>query len=390
MKQLRLAFFPVKYTLPFLVTAAVLVFLISFLIAVESFESLFAATLFTTPRGILLFVALPITVLAAAGFLIYLMISRAMRAGGLGRFGFKIFCIFAALCFAAVIPQTVLTGKFVGAALGTWFNNSVTMAMHSAEEFARLYIDEREHQLENISTRYFNGLAIQTYRVFHPDWMSEMRVIDANAAACQVYQIEETEESYVYFPIVEAGDSGVFLGEEQFSSIKNGLFAVTPEYPLLRYGQVVRYANNTYVCIYTSLLPADYHNKMSKIRDAYNQTLVVDKLEPLLPAAGFWIFILFLLPSLLMVFLLAYYACFRLSDPVRFLSEAALKIADTDYSYRIVPQKNDELGTLSSLVNAAADGMEEAKLHRRKVSVSDIETAMQQLEKMNPQFSKEE
>jgi len=357
------------YTFPFLVFSFVLVLVSSFLLAVSGFEGVFSASLFNTPRGILLLVVGPLALIVLLSFFLFGLISESLHHGTGNRFRLRLFLLVCVLVFSATFPQTLVLGRFVHTSLGTWFDRSVTDSLLSAGDLADLYTAERIRSIDKVSARFLTGLSISNYRARPVDWMSEIRSIDAHAAACQVYSRDGSDDSSFFFPVLEIGDSARFVPRNRLSEVTHGIFTLDAGEPLFRYGQVVRYSNSTYLCVYTSLLPEGFRERLDTIRAASVQAGVIEKLKPFLPLMGVWIYILFSLPSLLMVVILAWFASSRMAEPIRSITEATARLAEGDHSFCVIPHSRDELAETASLLNSIAEGKNSKKKADKKAVI---------------------
>ena len=369
MKQIRRRLPSVLYTFPFLVFSFVLILISSYLLAVSGFEGVFAASLFNTPRGMLLLVVGPLVLIVLLSLFLFGMISESLLHGTGNRFRLRLFLVICSLVMTATFPQTLILGRFVSTSLGTWFDRSVTDSLVSVRDLADLYAAERIRSIERVSGRFLNGLAISNYRARPTDWMNEIRSIDAHAAACQVYSRDGSDDSAFFFPVLEIGDSARFVPRNRLSEVTHGMFTLDEGEPLYRYGQIVRYSNSTYLCVYTSLLPAGFRERLETVSAAADQAAVIEKLKPFLPLMGVWIYVLFSLPSLLMVVILAWFASSRIAEPVRSITEATARLAEGDHSFCVIPHSRDELAETASLLNSIAEGKYSKKKADKKAVI---------------------
>lgn len=367
MKQIRRRNPSFLYTLPFLSFAFILVMLASFLLASSGIAGVFSASLFNSPRGILLLVIVPLFLLGMAALLFYGLVSETLQASGGSRLRTRLFLSFCLVIFASGVPQTVVIGRFVGTALRTWFSSDVSGALRSVDDIAQLYVAERLHTAKRVSDRFLTGLSISNYRRKPTDWMSEMRAMDANAVACQVYLVSagaanetngagaDSPAAATLTPVVETGDSARFLPHARLDLVQNGAFALEGEDDLYRWGQTVRLSGATYVCVYTTAIPGAFVDKLASIRAASGQAQVIETLSPFLPLMGIWIYAIFCLPSILMLVLLAYALSARFADPVRSVAEAAARLAEGDSGFRVIPHGRDELAETALMLNVVAE-----------------------------------
>jgi nitrogen fixation/metabolism regulation signal transduction histidine kinase len=369
-KQVRRTAVPVYFSLPFLCFTYVLIVASSFLLADRGFEGVFSATLFNTPRGILLLVAGPFAILSFLGLFLYAVISDSLHSGTAGRFSAKVFLVSASLLFAVALPQTVIVCRFVGTAVGSWYNEGVSDSLVAVEDVAGLYAEERARSMEKVAGRYFTGLAITAYREHPTDWMSDIRSIDPHAVACQVYREDRVGDVTSYVPVIEAGDSERFLSRELFVHVRNGLFNLEGENDSFRYGALVRYSNSSYICIYTADIPEGFTDRLERVRETRAQARIIDTLKPYLPLMGIWIFAMFLLPSIVMILIIAFRAAITLGEPLRAIAEGTARLAEGDSSWRIVPRSKDETAVIGRMVNSIASRISYSRGQGKRMTAS--------------------
>jgi nitrogen fixation/metabolism regulation signal transduction histidine kinase len=354
LKQIKRSSAPALYTMPFLALVFVLIVVSSYLLAESGFEGVFSATIFNTPRGILFLVAGPLALLIFLGLFLYSIIADSLHSGGAGRFSIKIFLSIAVLLFSATLPQTVIICRFVGTAVGSWYDRSVSESLLEVEDIANLYTAERVRSMEKVADRFFTGLSITAYRSRQVDWMSDIRQIDSHAVACQVYAENRSGDNTAYIPVIETGDSGRFVPRKLLGQTQNGLYVLQDERNAFRYGRTVRYSDSVYICVYTSDIPEGFTGRLERIRSTRSQARIIDTLKPYLPLMGIWVFAMFILPSIMMSLIIAFHVSRRLSEPVRAIAVAVERLSRGDSSWRIVPRAKDETGEIARLVNTVA------------------------------------
>jgi nitrogen fixation/metabolism regulation signal transduction histidine kinase len=330
------------YTLPFLFFVYVLIVTSSLLLAGNGLRGVFSAELFNTPRGVLVLVAGPIAILIFLGFFLFGIVSETLHSEGASRFRLRLFLSITLCVLCASVPQTVIVARFTSTALETWFDRPVTAALSSAEDISVLYERERIRLVKLVSDRFFTALSIDKYQKRPVDWMSDIRALDPGGAACQVYQEVLLSDKRRFLPVIETGDSRRFVPRDRVDAIQTGLFSLTGDRDVYRYGQIVHYGGRSYYCAYTSALPPDFQKKQSLILSARDQSRIVDTLKPFLPLMGVWIFLMFGLPSILMTVILAFALSVRLSEPLKDLADSVSRLAAGDGSLIAVPHCPDE------------------------------------------------
>lgn len=355
MKQLPRRTRSPLHTMPFLLFAFILVVVVSWILSGVGFDGVFSASVFNSPRGVLLLVVGPLVLLAFPAWLLWSLISHSLHAEGPSPMRFRLFVFQLILIVAVSLPQSLMIGRFVSASLGSWFDQDIAGALASASDISGLYTEERERIVEKVGARFFNGLSIVNYRSRPIDWMNEIRSLDIHSASCQVYMQEVSESGIEYVPIVETGDSSRFIPVSSLQSVRNGFFTLPgEEVDLYRYGQIVRYSNGVYVCVYTSLLPEGFSAKAGAIEAADSRARVIDILSPFFPYFGFWLYLLFCVPSACMAVCLAWLSSCEATAPVRSLRDALAAYEAGDDKIRLVSHTADELTQAAESYNRIA------------------------------------
>ncbi len=354
MKEVKRGHTPVYFSLPFLCLVYFMVVASSFLLAERVFAGVFAATIFTSPHGILPFIAAPFALLAFLGLFLYAVIADSLHSGLSGRFSSRIFLATALLLFSVAAPTTLIVSRYAGVAVGSWYDRSVSDSLAAVEDIGDLYVEERLASMERVADRYFTGLAITSYRTRPSDWMSDIRALDPHAVACQVYRAARVGDSTAYQSVIETGDSARFLSRDSLASVRDGLFTVPGERDVFRFGAVVRYSGSAYACVYTADIPAGFTERMERVRATRSQAKIVDTLKPFLPLMGIWVFAMFILPSLLIALVIAYRASCVVADPVRAILWHSSRLAEGDFSWRSVPRSRDETAEIAMKLNAVS------------------------------------
>lgn len=355
MNQLRRVIPATIFSIPFLLFLFVLVLVASYLLADNSISGLFSPTMFSTPRGFLLLVVAPLSLILFLCLFFYMLFSHTWHTGRSSRFGRKIFVLLAVLVTVTSLSITLIVGRFTGIAVSSGFDGDVPEALRAAREISDLYQNERKLAIERVSFRFFNGLAIVNQRAMRRDWMDELRVVDAYAAACQVYREDAGVAPYGYEAVIETGDMDYFFPREELYTVRDGFFPPKADDRVLRYGKLVRYSNETYVCVYSSLIPTQLFARDALIRTVYEESRVINALDRIMPYLGLWIFFMFCLPPVMMAVLLGYVLVMHLVTPLGSAAEFSGLLVEGNRSFRLVPKGGDEAGVIAENLNRLAE-----------------------------------
>jgi nitrogen fixation/metabolism regulation signal transduction histidine kinase len=356
LKEIRRIVSSSFYTIPFLLLVYVLIVAVSFILAGIGFGGMFSADFFSSPRALISLVAGPIGVIIFLGIFLFSAITEILHREGPSRFRLRAFALMSVLVVLASFPPAVIMARYVGAVAQTWFDSSISDSLAAADDIAMLYLKERGRTVANTARNFLNGPAIEKYRQKPSDWLSAMRAMDPDAAACQVYLAGSGPDGATYAPVIESGDLGRFVPRVALGEIRNGFFSLPGDAPdVNRYGQIVRYGNRTYVCAYASLVPVGFGARRELIAHAREHTKPIDAMKPYVPFMGVWIFMMFCLPILLMTLIVAWAAAARIATPVRLLSDSVARFGGADSDFFTVPHTRDECADMARNLNSLGE-----------------------------------
>jgi hypothetical protein len=343
------------FSLPWLIFAAILVAAASFLLALKGIGSVIDASLFNTPRGMILLVFCPLALLILTAFLLYGIIVRTLHTALMSRFLLGSFLTIAALVIAGTVPQLLMEGILADRLVNRLSSTGISASLESASYLAELYRNERYHAAENAARRYFTGPQIGTFRGKSDELLTELRKMDWKAAAYQIWiQVPPSEGSDgepLWESLMSAGDSAVFLKPQGLDSLQNGFIPQSGESHLLRYAQTIRYGAAVYLCAYTSAYDPTFIQRVADIEGAAKGQRELESLIPLIPTLGLWLFFIFCLPTVLMVLVIAWHLCAKVSLSVLSLRDALSALASGGKPLLTVMKSKDELAQMGDLVN---------------------------------------
>jgi len=130
--------------------------------------------------------------------------------------------------------------------------------------------------------------------------------------------------------------------------------APVPAYPKGRDKDVVRYvvAEGNALRVVTLSLGEDFDRKTDRLTVSRGLVENVGKLRPALSRTLGLLYAAFLFPSILMTFLISFTLANSVTQPLASLAEATKRVAEGDFSIRILERPGDELGTLVASFNA--------------------------------------
>ncbi|GHV25075.1 two-component sensor histidine kinase [Spirochaetia bacterium] len=127
-------------------------------------------------------------------------------------------------------------------------------------------------------------------------------------------------------------------------------------------------------------LGAGFDFSMHTLEDERAKFEIIDSLDINLRSIFILYYGMFFLPTLLMTMIIAMSFTRRVTQPIAELSEATRRVAEGDFSIRILDRRGDELGLLIRSFNAMVEDLEKSRADRvKEETISIWQTMAQQL-----------
>ena len=348
------------FSFPFILGIFVLVAAASLILLRGSVRGLASPAFFESSGSFFLLFAAPLALIALGLALFYALASNLLKTGRVhpsAMRNFRLTCVFAILASAIFC---VFANTFIRELFPFYHDDSVEQAMDGTAEIARGYAASRFLQAETVSSVFLTGLKIHNVERTPQSWLSEICSYDPSALAIQIYRINEEDGSLL--PVKEEGDSSAFMPLELIAQMEDGSAKHDDGggRALIRVKRTVRYTGNAYTGLYTSLFPPEIDEALATAQVAKARFAHVLKAEPLFPYFGFWLYICFILPPLLILLLCALYAFVRLSDPLVALENVCDGLMQGKAGVSLIPQKYTGLDNTVRFVNARSDAIDSA------------------------------
>lgn len=295
-------------------------------------------------------------VLVLGGFLLSAVVRLvkdilAKRAGG--KLRAKLFAFFIATAALASIPSTVIASRFVAGVVDLWYSPSFRAALADGNYFA-------------LDAYRFRLIALQqTAETGNPPKAS----LGNDFLRTSSYQVFHRKATGGW---VEAS----FEGNKAYSLVappafKTGFLPRDPE----RDVDVARYVVSTdpqTVKVWSLSLGDKFEERTTQLSKALDFVSATAGLRPVLSRTLVLLYATFLLPTLLMTLLIAFTLTERVTRPLVGLSDATRRVAEGDFSIRILSRGDDELGALVSSFNTMVRELEKSRtalLRTEKINV---------------------
>ncbi len=248
----------------------------------------------------------------------------------------RLLAFFFATVILSSIPSIVIASRFVQGITEAWFSAGFERTLEDAAWFATDSYRQRLEALERFAKRAAAGNA----------------AVEPPIASLQTFARVDGSWAERSF----AGDRSFALREPpaQRSGFLPRDTTQTKSYPSGRDKDVIRYiiADERTVRIATLSLGPDFDAKTDRLAESTRLTGAIGKLRPALSRTLGLLYAAFLFPSILMTLLIAFTLANSVTQPLVSLADATKRVAEGDFSIRIIERPGDELGTLVASFNA--------------------------------------
>jgi len=275
----------------------------------------------------------------------------AKRAGG--KLRARLFAFFIATAVLASVPSVVIASRFVAGILDLWYSADFQTALDDANYFA---LDAYRYRL----------LALESAASTIPAESASAGADSARYSAVQVF-VRGRDGSWA---------ESLFRGNRSFAlreppAFKTGFLPRDLE----RDRDVARYvtaSGSGTVAVWSLSLGDRFDERTARLAAARDLVSATAGLRPVLNRTLFLFYATFLLPTLLMTLLIAFSLTESVTRPLVGLSDATRRVAEGDFSIRILSRSDDELGALVTSFNAMVRELEKSRaalLHAEKINI---------------------
>ncbi len=290
---------------------------------------------------------------------------RSKRPGG--RLRARLLVYFVSTAFLASVPATVITARFIGGVMDSWYSADISGALQDARDFA---LDAYRYRLKVLERTATSRSIERSIRLaVSGDAAASAAVLAAEDTALVAVQAFERRADGTWVGLAVAGDAGRTLGA--FPGAKQGFLPRDPE----RDGNSIRYVlapGPTAIRVVTFDLGTDFDARVARIERAVGMADSARALRPRLSATLAILYFAFSLPTILMAVIIAFSMATAVTQPIVSLADATKRVAEGDFSVRIFARPNDELGILVAAFNAMVRDLEASRasiLQVEKVNV---------------------
>ena len=304
------------------------------------------------PIGIILPLILLIAVILN---LVRLIRQRKEKNPGSG-FKVRLTLFFVLIVFFSSIPQAVLALTFIGTTMNSWFSSAVEGALVGGVDIGLEYYRETVDSLDAFCSSNLSKTVLQAYSGDGERLWSFFHDADPRLDSLQIFS-EEGET--VFFAGVESARLAGVPEEGRQSGV---ISKVDQDALSLIRGQVdYSWKGDIYKAVFTVILPEEFSGKARNLTRALEAFIQYRSLQSSILSAFLIFYSIFSFPLLLLSLLVSFILSEEIMRPIVNLEAATKRIAEGDYSFRILTRSGDELANLITSFNQMISELERSR-----------------------------
>lgn len=307
--------------------------------------------------------------------LIVVNVVRLLRQRARGRpgarFKTRLLLFFSVVVLLASVPQGIFAIHFIRTALNSWFGGNTGQALRAGLDLALEYYDDRARTLEVFAdSRVFDSLMAGAESEPEQTW----EIINEVNPTISSFQLFDGALQEVY----AGGDADIFLSSRQVGRARVDQIAreSTGDIGFIRLRADSASLPEGWSVVMGVRLPADFDLKAQQLTGAVELFTQLDQFRSAFLVAVTAFFIFFSFPLLLLALLVSFFLSDEIMRPILSLEEATRRVAEGDYSFRILTRSRDDLGMLVDSFNTMVSELDRS---RRKILQTEKVAAWQEI-----------
>ncbi len=297
---------------------------------------------------------------------------RERRAGRPGaRFKLRLIVFFTFIAFLSSIPQGILSISFINTTMNSWFSTPTRTALQGGIDIALEFVNDRLTNLTSFGDSDVLAFILRDLNRSPDRVWSNIHGADPAVSAVQVFDDKGNElffrgqsEAQIKGPLKVNREDGV-LPKETYGKIS-----------VLRFLKNYRLNGKRYAIVLSTLLPSGFDQKAQALTASREIFTQLDRFGTVFRLVLVLFFSVFSLPMLLLSILVSFLLSEEIMRPIVNLEEATRRVAEGDFSYRILGRASDELSMLVSSFNRMVSELERSRL---KLLQTEKVTAWQEI-----------
>ncbi len=270
----------------------------------------------------------------------------------------------------AAVPQGVISIGFLAGAMDTWFNEESVQALRGGLSMSIGYYNDQVQRLEDLAgNEVFQRILADAPQQPAQAW-ANLKSLPLGVDALQLWDANGQE-------VFHAGDPLLRLAAEQLPTVRLGAVA-RESLEDVGFIRVILPAGNQslYRAMAAMRLPTGFYLNAERLTSTLELFAQAERLQPAFIAGVMIFYAAFSVPLLLLALLVSFVLSDEIMRPIESLEEATVRVAEGDYSYRILSRSR---GDISHLVDSFNAMIQELDSSRKKIRQTEKVAAWQEI-----------
>ncbi len=303
--------------------------------------------------GALAFPAVLLVILLVQAF--RLVRDRAAGRPGVG-FKLRLLVFFGVVVLLASVPQAVLSITVINTVMSSWFGGGTGGALEGGLAASLRHYEAKVENLERVSER-LSSIGENLIANPEDEWL-DLRAINPDIDALQVFGPGREE---LFF----GGAEAVRLDAHDLPAVRDGMVMrdSSAETSVLRVRTSV---GGDAIVVLSIVLPAGFERSAELLTTARESFLQYERVQPVFLLLLVLFYALFSFPLILMAILVSFLLSDEIIRPIVQLEEATRRVAEGDFSIRILTRSKDDLSLLVDSFNRMVGELERARVKMKQ------------------------
>lgn len=281
----------------------------------------------------------------------------------------KLILFFSIIVIFSAIPQTILSFKFIQVSSEKWFDNRLGDALNSGVDIALDYHRTFLEDLNDLDNSSEISSIFLKYRNDPASLWSSIKGINHNISSLQYY-FKDVSSFY--------GDESCLIKSELFDTLNTGIQPKRSSQgvEILSLFKEFSVESHSLKLLISIRVPDNFSINTAKLTFSVDQFNQFKEFQNVFPIYIIFIYLFFAIPLIFLSVLTAFTLSEDVTVPIERLEKATKRVADGDYSFRILSPSNDELAILITSFNQMINELE---LSRIKILQTEKVTTWQEI-----------
>jgi two-component system nitrogen regulation sensor histidine kinase NtrY len=305
--------------------------------------------------SLVLLMAIPLILIISLGYSFIYVWRKVRSKHSSYRFRLRLVLLIFLIIFLISLPPTVLSLLFVAMVFNQWFGPEVGMALDSGLEIALEYYFDLNRELEDIGNSPYLSLSASRVSQSPERVWKELK---SQFPMIEGIQILSPEDLYVF------GDPRLTYSREELELIKPGLIPkrTVPDFSILGYMKELKSSGTPYKVVLYRTIPREFDDHARNLTQGIEKFKQFEEYDKLFSVGLILFYAIFLVPMLFLGFVVALVISQRMIKPFLGLEEATRRVAQGDYSYRLLSRENDDFSFLTDSFNTMVKELEVSRM----------------------------